>query len=198
MVELLVSMVIFAVLLAIFTSGIASMSRTTARVTSTGEASTELSRLYNRLDREIPYATAVNRPVQVGGSWYLEFATRTTKAGTAPYCTQYRYVPSTGTVDRRRWNESGPPGVTAWARVSTGVQARGGASPWTFQAAGSTYERQRLVVAVDVVRPRTPVQQLDTTFVARNTDANTLTNVDANADGISDTQVCTSQGVGRT
>jgi hypothetical protein len=63
--------------------------------------------------------------------------------------------------------------------------------------ADGTYARQRLTVAVDVVRPRTPTQQLDTTFVARNTTVETPTNLDADGNGISDNQVCTSQGVGR-
>lgn len=193
LVELMVSMFIFSLLLVVFSAGITSISRSTARVTATGDAMTELNRLYNRLDKEVPYASAINRSVLSNGSWYLEHYTKTTD-GSVPFCTQYRLVNATGQIQVRRWNATGAAGLTTWNTLATGVEARGGA-PFTMLPADQTYVRQRLVVAVDVRKKGTPVQQLDTTLVARNTTPDTGTNADQNNDGISDSQVC--QGAGR-
>lgn len=197
LVELMAAMFIFSILLVIFTAGISAMSRSTVRVTATGEAMTDLNRLYNRLDKEVPYASAINRSVQSGGDWYLEYYTESTEAGTRPFCTQYRLDTSAGVVQARRWNTQGALGLTPWSTLAVDVVPRGG-SPFVMHPANDTYVRQRLTLAVDVDQPATPTQQLDTTFVARNTDSETGTNPDQNGDGRSDHEVCVNEGVGRS
>ncbi|WP_380168489.1 type II secretion system protein J [Jannaschia sp. R86511] len=197
LVELMVAMFIFSILLVILTAGISAMSRSTVRVTASGEAMTDLNRLYNRLDKEVPYATALNRQVLSGGDWYLEYFTDSTEAGARPFCTQYRLDTSARAVQVRSWNTEGALGLTGWTTLAVDVVPRAG-SPWLVRPADDTYVRQRLTVAVDVEQPATPVQQLDTTFVARNTTPDTGTNADQDADGRSDSEVCMNQGVGRS
>jgi prepilin-type N-terminal cleavage/methylation domain-containing protein len=200
LIELIIAMGIFAILMGIFMVGIARMTHQTVRVQSVGEATVSLQRAFERLDRQIRYAEAVNRSVLVNGSYYLEFQTSAESLHTAVgRCDQYRVNVAAGTFEARSWNLAAPYTASGWASFATRVVVRKNSAgvvivPFQVLPTSSDFIRQRVTVRLDVKRPDAPVVQTDGTFVARNTTTNTATNADTNTDGVSDTQVCQENG----
>lgn len=175
--ELLVAMGIFSVVVAISLAGMRSMVSSTVRIYGTADARTEADRLYNRLDKIVPYAAAINTPGQSGGDWWVELRTDVAVGGQPAQCWQLRLQTGTDRVALRSWTPGDAASVTGWATLVTGATERaGGPAPFTMLPATSTVVRQRLVLALDVTRPQAPPHPLDTTYTARNTDDQTVTN----------------------
>ena len=66
LVELVVAMGLFAVLLAVLMSAIIGMIGNLRKTQGIADASGQARVAFDRLDRQLRYATAVNRPVLVG------------------------------------------------------------------------------------------------------------------------------------
>jgi len=182
--ELVVSMGIFTVVVAISLTMLRSMTTATLRVATVNEARTDVDRLYSRLDKQAPYADAINAAGQSGGDWWIEFRTDVTTAGLPPRCWQYRLNTASRIVSARSWPIGDGGGATAWATLLQDAQARNGAgapAPFTMIPSTTDVTRQRLVVALDVVATGAPPVPLDTTYVARNTSTTTVTNTAGNA-----------------
>ena len=62
LVELIVAMGIFSIVIAIFMAGIVTMTRNTVRVQVTSDASESVRRVFQRLDKQVRYADAINLP----------------------------------------------------------------------------------------------------------------------------------------
>lgn len=175
--ELLVAMGIFTVVIAVSTAALRVMTDSTVRVTQANDARTEGDRLYNLLDKQAPYASAINPAGTAGGSWWIEFVT--VAQGRAETCHQYRLDTATRLLRTRSWRPGNAASVTPWSTVLTDARARTGTGappPFRMIPAGTDLIRQRLVIALDIAPIGTPVVPIDSTFVARNTASDTVTN----------------------
>ena len=192
LIELVVAMAIFTIVLGIYFSALISMSRTTVRAQDTVDASDALRATFNMMDRQVRYATSVNRPGQGGsGWWYVEFEATDLPEDQPPVCYQWRLDSTNQVLSFRTWSQDGASTVTPWRGVAWNVESDGGGAPFVFtQAEGSTL-RQSLTVKLRVTGPTTgEVAAQSTTFVARNSSYKSPSNLDTNSDGASDTPVC--------
>ncbi len=201
LVELLVSMAIFTVLITVIMGGVVMMSRSAVRADATVTASDGLRTVFQRLDRQVRYAEAVNFPgVGAGGRQYVEFRVGATVSATGKAtCTQWRWDPTAGTLDRRSWEDRAGGVVRGFATVVRDAQppVPGDVDPYPFQLLKATNDnpRQRLVVRLRAGDPQfSRVVEQQTVFVARNSSTNSLTNSDTVTPGVSDIPVCMAGG----
>ncbi|GAA2695453.1 PulJ/GspJ family protein [Actinoplanes palleronii] len=75
LIELLVGMGLMSVVLVIVTGGLIEVYANVNRADTITVARDQLSNSFRRLDKELRYANWLNTPGQVGGNWYLEYAT---------------------------------------------------------------------------------------------------------------------------
>jgi type II secretory pathway pseudopilin PulG len=200
LVELLVAMGIFVVVIAVFMSGVVSMTRVTARAQGVSDATTSARKVLDRFDKQARYSTAVNSPgfgdSGVTGPYYVEYVAPAQDAGATPFCAQWRYDPTGHTMSIRTWTDSATPSPSAWNIIATNVRNAATNPPFVFSFASPSLQRQQLTVTLDIGPAARAGAQVSTTYVARNTSVNTQSNLDANADLVSDSPVCRS-GVGR-
>lgn len=197
--ELVVAMAIFTIVITVFTGGLMTMARSTARTSEVTDASNSLRLTFQHLDKQIRYASSINSPgVGGSGSWYVEFVTTSVPEGELPICTQWRYDPTAETLAYRTWRDDSSSVVSSWRVVAQDMRNDlvGGQAPFVYHRADGVYTRQRLDVAVFVASDPNPGGDVDaditTTFVARNSSFESPSNPDVNGDGVSDTFVCTS------
>jgi prepilin-type N-terminal cleavage/methylation domain-containing protein len=198
LVELLVAMGLFGVLIAIYMAGIVQMTRSTVRVQNVTGSTDEARRAFDRFDHQLRYASAVNRPVEVGNDWYLEFLTTATGTSSGQ-CTQWRLLSATDQLQLRTWPDVATPVATNWVTVASHVvndPNQVSQYPFGFHPADSTYNRQSLDLTLLVSNGPTGGAQVKATFVARNTSTATVTNAATVNPLVSDTQVC--QQLGRS
>jgi Tfp pilus assembly protein PilW len=199
LIEVLTAMVIFTVVVSISFAGIVIMTRNTVRSQQTTASADDLRLVFQRLDRQVRYAEAINYPgVGPSGARYVEFRTGATvsKTGVA-VCSQWRYVPSTQTLQRRQWNDGAGASPGAWTTVVTHVVDDSTATPTTYPFAVSmadktSHPHQVMTLRVKAGRSTVPAgADTQTALVARNSSDRSLSNADNNHDGVSDTPVCT-------
>jgi prepilin-type N-terminal cleavage/methylation domain-containing protein len=197
--ELIIAMAIFTIVITVFTGGLMTMARSTARTFEVTDASNSLRTTFQHLDRQIRYASSINSPgVGSSGSWYVEFLTTSVPDGELPICTQWRYDPTAETLAYRTWRDDSSSAVSNWRVVAEDVRndTASGQDPFVYHRANGVYTRQRLDVAVFVASDPNPGGDVDadisSTFVARNSSFESPSNPDVDADGTSDTFVCTS------
>jgi type II secretory pathway pseudopilin PulG len=198
LVELLVAMGIFVVVIAVFMSGVVSMTRTTARAQSVSDATTSARKVLDLFDKQARYSTAVNSPgFGASGAYYVEYLAPAQDAEAKPFCAQWRYDPTGHTMSNRIWTEPATP-PSAWSLMATNVRNAATNPPFVFTFAKDLpgLQRQQLTVTLDIGSATQAGAQVSTTYLARNTSVNTQSNVDANVDHVSDSPVCLS-GVGR-
>ncbi len=198
LVEYIVAMGIFSIVIGVIVGGVNVMTNDLRKATSLSDA-TSVGRLaLTRLDKQVRYANAINRPVKVGSDWYVEFSS--TNSTGVKTCYQWRLVASTDTLQQRTWADTGsaPSSAPTWQTVAkTVVNDPTTQQPFTFLPS-TTYPLQGLslylVVSTGKISPGTVSTR--TSIFARNTYTGTATNDDANSDGASDNPVC-QNGVGR-
>lgn len=197
LVELMVAMGLFTVLLGVFMSGVSVMTDATVRTQAAADSSDEVRRAYQRLDKQLRYASAVNRPGIAGGNQYIEFQTTAVAEGNEPMCSQWRLNASADTLEFRTWPDRDT-SVTAsgWSTVASRVVNDPTSDPaFTFLAVDENHTKQRVAVFVDVQNNQGKGAELSSMFVALNTTPTTLTN-EATTGGQSRYPVC--QQVGRS
>lgn len=198
LVELLVSMGIFSTVLAVMATAVTILSADVRKSQNLSTATDTVRSAFSRMDKQLRYASAINRPVRVGDDWYVEF--ETVDGTNTDTCRQWRLVHSTQELQQRSWEAPGPPATTPdFSTVATSaVNDPGTQQPFTFTAATASVPAQMLTVHLVVTRGALSngTVDLSTSFVGRNTDVTTTTNTDTDGDGISDTPVCQA-GVGR-
>ncbi len=190
LIELIVSMSIFAMFLAVVFGLIGDMTSTMRKTTGIADASMDGRKVFTMLDKQVRYASAINRPGLVGTDWYVEI--ETTATGTDS-CTQWRLRGATDLMQTRSWTVTGGAIVTpAWKTVGTGFVNGAGQQPFTFTPAQAAMQKQRLDVLLVVSKGGNPPGRslTQTSFVARNTGTKTPSNDDLNSDGQSDNPVC--------
>lgn len=198
LVEMLVAMGIFSVVLAIFGAGVVSMTNATARVQATSDTTNEARRVFSQLDKQVRYASALNLPDRVGDKWYVEFLTDATGASSAgmknpSICHQWRLDAGTDKLELRTW-DAGTSTVSSWRSVASYVMNDPTTEPpFSVTLSGVDKTRQQLDVALHLQRGKAPEMRLTSQFVARNTDTNTITNLDVNSDGQTE-RICMEAG----
>lgn len=195
LVELLVAMGIFTVVISVFTAALVTMTQGTAHTQSVADAGDAARKAFQRMDKQVRYAAAINRPgAGTSGARYVEFRTAAVPAGTSPFCTQWKLDPVAQTLEVRTWADV--PGATqsGWNTIVTEVRndLAAGEEPFAFAQADADVLHQTLHVVLRVGRGSTAGADVSTTFVARNSSADVLSNLDTDGDGQSDTPVCTS------
>ena len=162
------------------------------------------------MDREVRYATDINRPGPGGsGSIYIEYRYMDAGADSVPTCVQMRYNTTTRELQRRSWPENTPGSVSSWSTYVTKLRndlSEAGQQPFVFLRAGLdsstgvTYINQRLTLRLDSGLGDAGDgrgSQLRTTFVARNSSDSSMSNADNDGNGQTDNPVCLS-GVSRS
>lgn len=127
--ELIVSMLIFAVLLAIVGESVLAMTKALNKTSALAAAADQNRVAFDHFEKELRSATNVNRPVVVadtvaghtGNEMYLEF--QNLDANAIPTCHQWRYVSFTHELQERHWLASAPApsGATGFTTVASGL-----------------------------------------------------------------------------
>lgn len=196
MIELLVAMMILSVIIVVSLSAVLNMTRSTVRSQAITDAADQLRVTFQRLDKEVRYAAAINMPAQVGNSIYVEYLVEHNAAEGIPECVQWRYQTDTGELQRRSW-ENGTVDASGWQTLVTDLRndlSQSAQQPFTLQRAevgadGRQYVHQRLAVYLDSGLGDAGDGrggQLDADFVALN------------SSGRSQHTVCLSGGIGRS
>jgi Tfp pilus assembly protein PilV len=164
--EVLVGTSLMAVVTSVFTAGVVLVYRSVGRAQDSAVAQSQVHVVFQRLDREIRYATAVSDPAKIGADWYVEHLT--TANGTA-LCTQLRLNDATDQLQRRTWTQGASPfAPTAWQVLSSYTTAVGSAAP--FQAVrDGDFERLRVRLTTQPPGSTAPGANIDITFTALNT-----------------------------
>jgi type II secretory pathway pseudopilin PulG len=176
LIDVVVSMTIMSVFLAMFTTGILQIYRGTNKTEAITNAQSQLNVVFLRLDKEIRYGSGISVPnaTASGGYYFEEYLTSNT--GTA-ICTELRYDPAGKQLSRRTWTQGVTPLVpSAWLPLVSMVNATGGGSPFSLLAADSTYNFQRLrlmLTAVFGAGATSASKAIDVTFSALNTSLTT-------------------------
>lgn len=203
LVELIVAIGIFSVVVAVCMAGIVIMTRSTVRADVVAGSGDAARTAFQRMERQVRYAESINYPgAGPSGARYVEFRTSAavSKSGVAT-CTQWRWVPSSGALQMRSWNDTSNPSLPAWTTLTSDVlpdaDTSGRAYPFEVNAATATSPRQTLTLRMRVGNATVDAGvDSETTFVARNSSVKSVSNADANGDGQSDTKVCIT-GTGR-
>jgi prepilin-type N-terminal cleavage/methylation domain-containing protein len=165
LIEVVVSMSVMAVFMAMMTTGIVQVYRVINTTDAMSAAQAQANIAFLRLDREIRYASDLSTEGQVGSDWYVEYLT--TFTGT-PACTELRLHVANGQLQRRSWTQGGTV-PTTWTVLASGVSAT---RPFTFRSADSTYNYPRLALNLTAQAGggRTAsTRQMSVTFTAQNT-----------------------------
>jgi type II secretory pathway pseudopilin PulG len=176
LIDVVISMTIMSVFLAMFTTGILQIYRGTNKTEAITNAQSQLNVVFLRLDKEIRYAAGISVPnaTTTGGYYFEEYLTGNTGTN---ICTQLRFDPTAKQLSRRTWTQGTTPLVpSAWVPLVSSVNSTGGASPFTLLAADSTYNFQRLRLGLTAVfgnGASAASKAIDITFSALNTSLTT-------------------------
>jgi Tfp pilus assembly protein PilW len=190
LIEIMVALGIMTVVMTIFTTGMLMVYRATNTTESVSVAQAQLHIAFQRLDKEIRYASWIADPgtLPVRGRWYVEFAGRNAATSQAE-CRQLRLDVAAGSLQLLRWTPGSPPAEGAPGQVlAANLVADTSTNPFQRQAAGSypyagqggasfapDYQRLRLRLTTRVAGNSTAS---DVTFTALNTSRDTAdTNV---------------------
>lgn len=170
LIELLVAMSLFTVLLATFMQGVVLMTKNTVRTQSVGNSSDSLRKVFDSMDKQLRYASALNAPARVGNSWYFEFTTTAKVDGVGGNtCTGYKLDTDADTLSIRTWTD-GATTLPTWRMLANRiVNDPTTQPPFTFRAADDDFVKQRVAVFLKSQDVRGDGADLRSTFVARNT-----------------------------
>ncbi len=163
--EVVVGMVIMSFVMLVFTAGLLSVVRAAGHSETVAMNRSQLNVAFDRLDRQIRYASGISVPGTAGGDSYVEF--QTDGPGGA-LCTQLRLNATAHRLEQRTWSKGAAPGA-AWTILASGLSA---AEPFRRLSAGSgsAVQRLRLLLTADLPPGSTgQAPQTDITFSALNT-----------------------------
>jgi hypothetical protein len=173
LIDVMVSMVLMSIFMAMFTGGIVQMFRAANKTEAVMAAQTQLHIAFLRLDRELRYASAISASAAVGPDAYVEYLT--TNTGT-PVCTQLRLRVATAQLQRRTWVQgSSPLTPSPWTPLVSDVSST---EPFRVLAADAVFSYQRLeveLVASSGSGDTASTKQTRVTFTALNTSVGTPT-----------------------
>ncbi|MEN3359420.1 MAG: hypothetical protein V7637_3402 [Mycobacteriales bacterium] len=167
MMDVVVSMTLMAIFMAIFTGGTVRMYRSAARIQATADAQAQITTAFLRLDKELRYAAGISAPKAVGSDWYVEYLTTNTGVG---ICSEMRLNAATGQLQQRGWRQGVIPlAPSPWVPLATSVASD---KPFTYWGPDTRYNFQRLQLRLDATvgtGDRSATKHTDITFTAMNT-----------------------------
>lgn len=166
--ELLITMAVLSVVMAMFTGGIMQMFNVTDKGESLAVAQAQNTTAFLRLDKQIRYASGVSAPGIAGGEPYVEYLIA--GSGT-PTCYELRV--RNQTLQQRVWPQGSPPGSGAWVVLASGVSAT---TPFTYVPPDAAFNFQRLqlkLTATSGLGTKLTAASTDVTFTALNTSLGT-------------------------
>lgn len=175
LIEVLVSIMIVSMFMAVVTAGIVQMTKATLKNQAVTDSSTELTKAFLRFDKALRYAEALDEPSQTGADWYTSY--RTALSGPTPTCTQIRLQASTKLLQERTWASTGAAATpTAWRTLARNVTPLG-AQPFTLNRTSSSFIRQQLTVSLQSHSADSRTRsQTSLTFTAINSSASSVSN----------------------
>lgn len=130
MVDVLVTLAVLSVVMSVFTTGILQVYRAINAAESATTTQTQLNLAFQRLDKEIRYASWIAEPGLRSEAWYVEFAT-------ADGCNQLR-LDKRGTLQLLSWTPGALPTAGAAGRtVASQLVYDATRTPFVRQVAGS-------------------------------------------------------------
>lgn len=177
LVEVMVSMSVFAVLMAIFTTGVVSMFRSADKNIAMSTAVSQANIAFVQLDKQIRYASAISAPTDpaLASGYYVEYLINgeTVGGNVGDYCHELWFSPTAATLKGRLWVSGSNPGTT-WSTYASNVSVTG--KPFTLVSPGGaiTFQRLTLDLTTSSGSGRTLTQaQTRVTFTALNTNSAT-------------------------
>ncbi len=201
-IESVTAMGLFTVFVAVFVAAVTAFAGSIVDARASAEGASTNTTIVNTLDRQVRYAESINLPGPgATGLRYIEFLVpRSVTTTGIPGCYQWRYNPVSGLVEQRSWGVSSTNtaiNIGSWQTKGSQVVDEGGAGyPFTMLPADISDGtlRQRLQITLSTGVDGGETSQTSTAFVARNSSSVSVTNIDANGDGQSDTKVCMQAG----
>jgi prepilin-type N-terminal cleavage/methylation domain-containing protein len=171
LIEVMISMTIMSIAMAMFTTGILQMYRSANKNEAMSTAQSQISIAFQRLDKEIRYAAGLSTQGFVGADPYVEFLITN---GGSPVCTELRLHVATAQLQRRTWTQGSTPVTpSGWLPLASNISST---QPFTVSAADATYNFQRLtlnLVAGWGSGTTATSKRTDITFTALNTSLET-------------------------
>ncbi|WP_328468535.1 prepilin-type N-terminal cleavage/methylation domain-containing protein [Actinoplanes sp. NBC_00393] len=138
--EMVVAMGIMSVFMSLFTAGIVQMYRTATTAETTQVLQSRLNLVFERLDAEIRYASAITEPGEPTGlGWNVEYLNVN---GAEPVCTQLRLLDRK--LQRRTWVAGETPSG-GWRVLATEVT---NTEPFAREASDGQWFQLRLRMTV--------------------------------------------------
>ena len=168
LIEVTVAMTLMVVVLSMFSTAMIAVYRTISRSEAVTIAQTQVTLAFQRLDRQVRYATSISQPTTgTAGYPYVEFLT--TFDG-VPRCTQWRlrtHHPVLA-LQTRSWLRDATPDST-WTTLASNIRPVSGTVPFTRLTPDSASQFQRLQVRLEASSGGTTAsKQLDMIFTALN------------------------------
>jgi prepilin-type N-terminal cleavage/methylation domain-containing protein len=136
MTEIVVTMSVMSVVMAIFTAGVVQMYNTSNKTESLAVSQDQSNTAFLRLDKQIRYASGISTPGTAGGAPYVEYLL--SGSGTAT-CYELRLTESK--LQQRIWPQGGSIALSPWTVLSNGVSS---GQPFTYLPPDATFNFQRL------------------------------------------------------
>ncbi len=166
MIDIVVTMTVMSIVMVLFSAAVQQIYNAEERTEATSTSQSQSVTAFQRLDKQIRYASGISTQGLVGADQYVEF--QTTNSGAA-ICTELRVHVANGQLQERTWTSGMTPLVpTAWKPLASGVSS---STPFTFYAADATYNFQRLEVNLAVKtgsNSNATIRQSDIIFTALN------------------------------
>ena len=167
MIEIMVSMTLMTFFMTMFTGAVLQMYKVSNKTQAVTNSSTQLNIAFERIDKQIRYASAISPPNQAKstlGGWYVEFVNTT--SGT-DNCYQLRIYNSQ--LQERSW--AGTPTVPpTWLSLANGL-VMPTSTPFSFNTAAGSQTAQRLTLSLTTTasaRDTATTSQTNVTFEAMN------------------------------
>ena len=120
--EVLVSMAVMSIVMAIASAGFYDMFHTVDTAETTAAAQAELQATFNKLDREVRYASRVSDGYADSTTWYIDFVVLDDAGDNQ--CVQLSLPKAGGTMMRRQWPLQGAPSDPGTAVANNLASAR--------------------------------------------------------------------------
>jgi hypothetical protein len=188
--ELVVGMFVMGIFMAIFTTTVVSMARTTTKVEAVASSADQVNNGFLALDKLVRYATAITPIGQGTGSsqdpnkdWYVElYSIDNSVAPAVETCTQLRVDVTSQKLQLRTWDPTRTatysPTAPAWSVLASKILNGGAASGSTDQpfstpppltAASTTFQRLTITLVAGTSGPSsTSTTRSSLTFTASN------------------------------
>lgn len=121
LVELIVAMGILTILLTVSMSAVMALTKSTVRAQAVSDATDQLRVTFQRLDKEIRYASAINSPGFSGQDYYLEYLVEAGAGDGVEMCVQWRVHAATNELQRRTL-KAGASSASEWQTTVTGLR----------------------------------------------------------------------------